>query len=133
MATETTVEKRDEGEVARTEYTRTGRYYRPNVDILEDADELTVLVDIPGVKADDVDIQFEAGALAISGRVGDRQPQGTQYLLQEYGIGDFHRCFQVSEVIDAGRISAECGDGVLTVHLPKVEAAKPRKIAVQSR
>jgi HSP20 family protein len=53
-------------------------------------------------------------------------------LLQEYGVGDFYRTFKVSEQIDSTRISAEYHDGVLTIHLPKVEAAKPRKISVQS-
>ena len=51
-------------------------------------------------------------------------------LLREYGVGDYYRSFQVSEAIDAGKISAEYADGVLTLHLPKAEAVKPRKIAV---
>ena len=55
------------------------------------------------------------------------------YLLREYGVGDFYRAFQVSEVIDPSRIQAEYSGGVLTLHLPKSEAAKPRKIAVQAK
>ena len=50
--------------------------------------------------------------------------------MQEYGVGDYFRTFQVSEAVNAAKISAQYADGVLTLHLPKVEAVKPRKIAV---
>ncbi len=51
---------------------------------------------------------------------------------QEYGLGDFYRSLTVAPEIDAGKIAAECRDGVLTVHLPKQERVKPRRIAVQA-
>lgn len=114
------------------EHTRTGQYYRPNVDILEGQDELVVYADMPGVKSDSIDIDFKEGVLTLHGRVERRQPADTQYALEEYGLGDFHRTFQVSEQIDAGRISASYKDGVLTLRLPKQERVKPRKIAVQA-
>lgn len=132
MAAETTVEKRAEREVARQEPTRRGVYYRPVVDIMETAEELRVMADMPGVKADAIDINFEDGVLTIQGKVERRQPDGTTYLLQEYGTGDFYRAFQVSETVDADRISAEYDDGVLVLHLPKVERAKARKIEVRA-
>ncbi len=114
------------------ELTRTGQTYRPNVDILEGADELIVHADMPGVKSDEIDIDFKEGVLTLHGRVERRQPAETHYQLEEYGLGDFHRTFQVSEQIDAGRISASYKDGVLTLRLPKQERVKPRKISVQS-
>jgi HSP20 family protein len=132
MATETSIEKREAKDTARMERTWSGRYYTPNVDILENENELTVLADMPGVNAGDVDIRFENGELSIHGRVKPRQEEGTSYLLLEYGLGDFYRTFQISETIDAERITAECKDGVLVLHLPKVERAKPRKIAVKA-
>lgn len=132
MADETTIEKRQAGELAETEYTRSGRQYRPNCDILETTEELTLMVDLPGCGPNDVDINFEQGTLIIHGRVPQRQQQES-YLLQEYGVGDFHRTFQVSEAVDIDRISADCNNGVLTLHLPKVEAAKPRKIEVKAK
>jgi HSP20 family protein len=134
MATEdTAIERKEPGEVTRREHTRSGLHYRPNVDILESRDELTLLADLPGVKAEDVDINFEQGTLTLHGKVRPRQAENTSYLLREYGVGDFYRTFEVSETIDASRIHAEMKDGVLALHMPKVEAAKPRKIEVKPR
>lgn len=106
--------------------------YRPNVDIVETATEVTLFADMPGARADAIDIHFEKGVLAIRAKVATRDVEGRQSLLREYGIGDFHRTFQVSESIDASRISAEYKSGVLTLHLPKVEAVQPRKIEVKT-
>lgn len=113
------------------ERTRTGRTYRPNVDIIERENELVVLADMPGARPDSIDIRFENGTLTIHGKVQCRQPRNLRYLHYEYGVGDFQRSFQVGEAVDAQKISAEFVDGVLTLHLPKVEAARPRKIPVR--
>lgn len=120
-------------DVASIEYTRGGRYYRPRVDIVEREGELLVQADMPGVGPDDVDVQFNDGVLTILGRVADRQSGETPYLTREYGVGDYYRSFQVSDQIDAQQISAEMTQGVLTLHLPKAAAARPRKIAVAAR
>lgn len=127
------VEKAEAVEVARTEHTRSGRHYRPNVDILESAGELTVLADMPGTTGDDIDINFENGTLTIYGKVRNCEPKGAGLISREYGVGDFHRTFQVSEKIDVSNITAEYADGVLTLHLPKVEAVRPRKILVRAK
>lgn len=129
MSTEATVKR--PAEAARGEPTRAASYYRPNVDIVERQGELLIVADMPGVTADQLDIQLEDGVLTIHGRVPPRQADAPRFLLQEYGVGDFYRTFQVGEQVDAGRISAQYAEGVLTLHLPKVEAAKPRKINVQ--
>jgi HSP20 family protein len=128
----TALDKAEQGEVTRAERTRSCRCYRPNVDIVETAGELTVLADMPGATRDNIDISFENGTLTIHGAVKDRQREVGNMLLAEYGVGDFHRVFQVGEMIDASRITAEFSDGVLTLHLPKAESVKPRKISVQT-
>jgi HSP20 family molecular chaperone IbpA len=126
------VEKRVEEEVARREPTRGVPRYRPVVDILELNDELQVYADMPGTKPEDIDIKFENGVLTIHGKVEPRQPEDTDYLIHEYGVGDFYRAFEVSEAVDSERISADYRDGVLVLHLPKVERAKARKIQVHA-
>jgi HSP20 family molecular chaperone IbpA len=123
----------ENAEVSPPEHTRGGVYYRPNVDIYELPDQLVVSADMPGAKSDQIDIQFEDGSLTIHARVVDRQESQGPYLRKEFGVGDYYRTFRVSEHIDASRISAEYSLGVLTLHLPKVEAVKPRKIQVTTR
>ena len=130
MANENTLTKPAADEATAVEHTREGCYYRPSVDILEKDDCLIVLADVPGADRDRIDVQFEDGTLSIHAKVDPRQDEKTEYLLGEYGMGDFYRTFQVSEAIDAAKISAEYADGVLTLHLPKTEAIKPRKISV---
>lgn len=134
MTTGSAVEKRQERGVSRHEPTRRGPYFRPVVDIVETGEEIRVLADMPGVKSENIDVNFEKGVLTIHGKVEARQPQDTTaYLLREYGVGDFYRVFEVSETIDADRISAEYNEGVLVLHLPKAEKARARKIEVRAR
>lgn len=127
-----TAEGKAQSAAGSAERTRSGRFYRPNVDILEKPDELLLFADMPGAKSGEIDIRFEDGELTIYGPAAMRQAEGESYLLTEYGVGDFYRTFRVSEEIDAAQIRAEYCDGVLCLHLPKVEAAKPRKIDVQA-
>ena len=130
MDNENTVTKTTAEQPALAERTRSGCCYRPNVDILEQNDELLVVADVPGASSDTIDVKFEDGTLEIQAAVAPRQCDDHSCLLREYEVGDYYRSFQVSETIDAGKISAQYADGVLTLHLPKSEALKPRKIAV---
>ena len=108
-----------------------GTYFTPRVDIFETADELTLLADLPGVRSEDLDLRYENGELLLHGKVAPRH-SGAQMWLNEYEIGDFYRAFSINESIDSSRISAACKNGVLTVHLPKTERAKPKQIAVKA-
>ncbi len=130
--TTTTLEKPTQAEITRTERTRSTQTFRPNVDIVELEDKLMVRADMPGSSAENVDIEFENGTLTIYGKVNEREAQSQQSIAREYGIGDFLRTFKVGEAIDSERISAEFNDGVLTLHLPKTERVKPRKISVKT-
>lgn len=134
MANQTDIEKHETQELQRAERTRAGRTFVPNVDIVEQEDELLLLADMPGVKAEDLDIRYERGELAIHGKVRPRQQADrTNFMLREYGVGDFYRAFTVGESIDASKIEAEISDGVLMLHLPKTEQAVPRKITVKTK
>lgn len=132
MSNEMTV-KQEESQVARVEKTRDRRTYTPNVDIVETDNEYLVMADMPGVVADAVDIRYEQGVLTIYGRAEPRQDEEkTNYLLYEYGVGDYYRSFRLGEGIDPDRIEANLRDGVLELRLPKSESSKPKKIAVKT-
>jgi HSP20 family protein len=132
MQHESPIDKTAADEATGAEHTRSGRCYRPHVDILEQADELLVLADVPGAKGDQIDVKFEHGTLTIHAPVEPRQDEDREFLLREYGVGDYWRTFRISEAIDASRITADYADGMLTLHLPKAEAVKPRKISVKT-
>jgi len=129
MADLPTTRQKDRTDQATPESTRGGYHFVPRVDIFETESELLLLADLPGVRPEDVDLHYEKGELTLHARVGRRHPK-ENFLLQEYDEGDFYRAFSISESIDASRIEASCKNGVLTVHLPKTEAARPRQIKV---
>jgi len=116
---------------ARREETRNARFFTPRVDIFETDSELLLLADLPGVKPQDVDLRYERGELILRGKVMPPPPLG-EPLVQEFETGDFFRAFQIHETIDASKIAAEHKNGVLTVHLPKQEAVKPKQIKVRA-
>jgi HSP20 family protein len=122
--------QKETAEVAKPETTWGGTYFTPRVDIFEDDQGFTFCCDLPGVKPDDVNLRFEKGELQLLGRVTPREHG--RYLLNEYGVGDFYRSFTIHEEVDADKIGAELKHGVLTVHVPKKEAVKPRRIAIKA-
>ena len=107
-------------------------WYTPLVDIIENGDSFIFQADLPGVSADGLDVSYENGTLTIAAKTNMRQPQGHQYVWREYGIGNFYRQFTLNTPIDADGIRAELKNGVLELHVPKAEHAKPRKIEIQS-
>lgn len=123
--------KQEKSEVATVERTRGGVTYSPRIDIWEGDDELVLYADLPGVAPEDLDIRFENRELTINGKVTPRHSD-TQFLYGEYGIGDFFRNFSIGEAIDSENISAELNNGVLTLHLPKTEQVRPRRIEIKS-
>ena len=105
--------------------------FSPRFDIWEGDDELILYGDLPGVEPNNLDIEFENRQLTIRGKVC-RCHDDNRMVYSEYGVGDFHRTFTIGEAIDSERINAELHDGVLTLHLPKSEGAKPRRIEVKA-
>jgi len=105
------------------------RYIVPPVDIYETDDALTVVVDLPGVEKQDVDLRVEDDILTIRGKATYTAPPNM--LRGEFNLHGYFRQFQLSSEIDQNRISAESRDGVLTVRLGKAEKSKPRQIKVK--
>lgn len=122
---------KDYGDKSTPESTR-GVTFSPRVDIFENDQELTLQADLPGVRSQDVDLRYENGELILQAKAQSRH-RDQEFVLQEYEEGDFYRVFRIHESIDGSRIEAECKNGVLTVHLPKVDAVKPKQISVKAQ
>jgi HSP20 family protein len=97
-------------------------------DIFETDQALTVVLEMPGVGKDNVDISVENDILTIEGRINYSKYEGLEPVYTEYNIGHYVRSFQLSSKIEQSEISAGLKDGVMTLVLPKAEKAKPRKI-----
>jgi HSP20 family protein len=124
---------REKQEVASpAEQTTPGLVFTPAVDIFETEKEITLLADMPGVKADDLGIDLRENTLTLSGNVEPVRAEGEELLLGEYEYGRYYRQFTLGEMVDQEKIDASLTDGVLRLSLPKVEKATPRKISVKS-
>jgi HSP20 family molecular chaperone IbpA len=125
-----------ERQVARTtdssEPTRARPVFVPRTDIYETRDAIVLLVEMPGVAPDAVDITLEKRVLTIHGHTADPEHGGYRQIYAEYGAGDYERIFTLSEDIDRERIEAAQQAGVLRLVLPKAEPVKARKIQVRS-
>jgi HSP20 family protein len=113
------------------ESTIPARVFLPTADIYETNDALNVVLEMPGVDKNSVDIRVEDGVLKIEGQLDFSKYQGLQPLYTEYNVGHYSRSFRLSSKIDQNKIAAELNDGVLSLLLPKVEEAKPRTIQVK--
>ena len=110
---------------------RAGRPWSPAVDIYETENDLVLKADLPDVDLKDIDVRVENQTLTISGeRKFDQEQAGKGYHRIERSYGSFMRSFAVPNTFDTENIVAEYSNGVLTVKLPKKEAAKPRQIKV---
>jgi HSP20 family protein len=119
--------KRDGGEEAFTL-----AEWAPAVDITEDDKEYTIKVELPGVNKEDVRVSMEGDVLSISGeRKAEKEEKNKKYHRVERIYGTFARSFTLPKGTAGDKISAEFKDGVLRVHLPKDEAAKPKSIDVK--
>ena len=113
------------------ETTIPARVFLPTADIYETNDALNVVLEMPGVEKNSVEVRVEDGVLKIDGRLDFSKYQGLQPLYTEYNVGHYSRSFRLSSKIDQNKIGAELKDGVLSLVPPKVEEAKPRTIQVQ--
>jgi len=104
--------------------------YSPRTDIVEMDDRYELVVELPGVSTDKVELQVEDGELTISA-TKNGTPEGGDYLLRERRAGTYSRSFRLGEHVDRTKIEAQMKDGILTVRVSKAAAALPRKISIQ--
>ncbi len=107
------------------------RNMAPALDMVENADDFVVTVDLPGVNQDDVDLSVADNVLTIKGeKKGGSESEEKNYYRKESWEGSFQRTVSLPQGVDADNVHAEMKDGVLSITLPKREEAKPRKISV---
>jgi HSP20 family protein len=106
--------------------------WTPTVDISETDGEYQIKAEIPDVKKEDVKVTLEDGVLTIQGeRKQEKEEYGKKYHRIERSYGSFVRSFSLPDVIDEEKVKADFKDGVLSLHLPKSEKAKPKAIEVK--
>jgi len=115
-----------------TERTREGLCFIPRADIYETDEAIMVLVDLPGVDENSLDITLEKNILTINGYTAPPEMEGYQLAYREYEVGDYTRSFRLSDEIDRDGIEASMKNGVLHLRLPKAGPAKARKISVKA-
>ena len=114
----------------------TNRVWVPALDVVEKRDAYVVIAELPGVAQSQVELGFEQNVLTIRGEKGAAfgalKEGEVRVYASERVIGTFERSIRLPEFVDSKRISAELRDGLLTVIIPKVTAAQPRKIEIKS-
>ena len=131
MADQQELAVREKKELAtKEERTVPGRFYVPPTDVYETADALTVVLEMPGVTRESVSIELKEDVLRVEARIDFAKYEGLEPVYTEYNVGHYTRSFALSEAVDRERIGAQLEDGVLTLTLPKVAAARPRRIAL---
>lgn len=108
-----------------------GGGWTPVIDVLEDKDKLTVKVEVPGFKREDLDVSVHENSLIISGeRKSDEERKDGEFYRSERFYGRFHRSIPLHYAVETDKIQALYRDGILTVTLPKAEHAKAKQIEV---
>jgi HSP20 family molecular chaperone IbpA len=102
----------------------------PPVDVVEDATGITLYADLPGVSKEKLHLQVESDTLTIDAESNLSVPEKLQSSHTEVGLARFHRVFTLSKELDTEKVSAELAQGVLTLRIPKVAQAQPRRIDI---
>ena len=102
----------------------------PPVDVIEDANGITLYADLPGVPKEKLNLHVEADTLTIEGELALAMPEGMEATHVEVALPRYRRVFTLSKELDAGKVGAEFAHGVLKLRIPKAEHAQPRKIQV---
>lgn len=103
------------------------------VDVIADSDSFTIKALLPGINADDLDIQIVNEIVTISGEIIAEREENATYLLAERPSGRFHRVITLPTPLNPAKVEANLDNGVLTLEIPKAEEAKPRTIKVNTK
>jgi HSP20 family molecular chaperone IbpA len=114
-----------------TEPTRNEAAMLPPVDVIEDANGITLYADLPGVAKDRLNLHVESDTLTIEGEVTLDVPAGMDASHAEVSLPRYRRAFTLSKELDAGKVEAQFDKGVLKLRIPKAEHAQPRKVEIK--
>jgi len=103
----------------------------PPVDVIEDAEGITLYADLPGVPKDRLSVRVEADTLTIEGEISLFTTQGMEATHAEVQLPRYRRAFTLGTELNSEKVGAEFRQGILKLRIPKAEHAKPRKIEVQ--
>jgi len=104
--------------------------WSPALDLYESGDNVVAVVELPGMRKEDIDISLHDGTLTISGERKRESANGEKAQRTERYVGTFRRSITLPTRVDAGKVGATYQDGILKVILPKAEEAKPKQIKV---
>ncbi len=124
------IAKRNTSEPAKTEERE--RFIRPRTTVYELDNAVKILMDVPGVSKENLEISYNRGELTVIGRreSWDREKMRPVYI--ERFDGGFKRIFAIDDTLDASKIEAKLNNGVLEIVIPKVEAKQPKKIEIKT-
>ncbi|HKY07687.1 MAG TPA: Hsp20/alpha crystallin family protein [Candidatus Binatia bacterium] len=118
---------------ARASSTTRNPVWLPPVDILESRDSYLIRAELPGMKKEDFNLEIKEGTLKLSGERKFEEPaNGVEYHRAERAAGPFLRSFSLPQTAKADEIKATYRDGILEIHVPKADEAKPRQIAINA-
>jgi HSP20 family protein len=104
--------------------------FTPDIDVIEIDGGYVILMDVPGVARESLDVQLDGTKLIVEGEKQARHPQGGRSKTTERGVGKFRREFLLPAVVDGDRVTAKLADGVLRIEVPRIGAAQPRHVSV---
>lgn len=122
--------KQEKKELKTEERTFPTKVFMPLTDIYETESDLVLVMDMPGVTRERVEINLEQNRLSVDGQIDFSGYDDMRPVHVEYNVGHYQRTFTLGDAIDRDKIKAEIKDGVLTLTLPKRKEAKPRKIKI---
>ena len=120
----------DQASQARDERAANDAALVPPVQVIENAQGITLYADLPGVSKESLELNIEHDTVTIEGRLALDVPEGLEVTHAEVSIPRFRRVFTLSKELDSNKIAAELVNGVLTLRIPKAEHAQPRRIPV---
>lgn len=117
-------------ELSGGEKTVPGRFFLPSTDVYETEEGLTLVMEMPGVSRENLDVSLEEGVLRVEGRLDFSKYSGLEPVYTEYNVGHYARSFSLSDKVDQENIGAKLDDGILTLTLPRSPAARSRRVAI---